>query len=89
MPAGTVDSLLKPDNKNDLVNILTYHVLPGKVMSGEIAGKSLEVKMLNGSIAKVNAMSGVMVESANVTQADIEAKNGFIHVIDTVIISTK
>ena len=89
LPTGTVDSLLKPENKDDLVNILTYHVLPGKVMSGDIAGKSLEVKMLNGSIAKVNAMSGVMVESANVVKADIETKNGVIHVIDTVIIPTK
>ena len=52
-------------------------------------GKSLEVKMLNGSMAKVNAMSGVMVENANVVAADIEAKNGVIHVIDAVIIPTK
>ena len=89
LPAGTVDSLLKPENKDDLVNILTYHVLPGKVMSSDIAGKSLGVKMLNGSMAKVNAMSGVMVENANVVTADIEATNGVIHVIDTVIIPTK
>ncbi len=89
LPAGTVDSLLKPENKDDLVNILTYHVLPGKVMSSDIAGKSLEVKMLNGSMAKVNAMSGVMVNNAKVVTADIEATNGVIHVIDTVIIPTK
>ena len=89
LPAGTVESLLKPENKDDLVNILTYHVLSGKVMSSDIAGKSLEVKMLNGSMAKVNAMSGVMVENANVVAADIEAKNGVIHVIDAVIIPTK
>jgi uncharacterized surface protein with fasciclin (FAS1) repeats len=88
LPAGTVDSLLKPENKDDLVNILTYHVLPGKVMSSDIAGKSLEVKMLNGSMAKVNAMSGVMVDNANVVAADIEATNGVIHVIDAVIIPT-
>lgn len=89
LPAGTVDSLLKPENKDDLVNILTYHVLSGKVMSSDIAGKSLEVEMLNGSMAKVNAMSGVMVDNANVVTADIEAKNGVIHVIDAVIIPTK
>ena len=48
LPAGTVETLLKPENKDQLVNILTYHVLPGKVMSTDIAGKSLEVKMVNG-----------------------------------------
>jgi uncharacterized surface protein with fasciclin (FAS1) repeats len=72
-----------------LVNILTYHVLPGKVMSSDIAGKSVEVKMLNGSMAKVNATSGVMVENAKVVTADIKATNGVIHVIDAVIIPTK
>ena len=89
LPAGTVDNLLKPENKDDLVNILTYHVLPGKVMSSDIAGKSVEVKMLNGSMAKVNATSGVMVENAKVVTADIKATNGVIHVIDAVIIPTK
>ena len=64
-------------------------MLSGKVMSSDIAGKSLEVEMLNGSMAKVNAMSGVMVDNANVVTADIEAKNGVIHVIDAVIIPTK
>ena len=57
-------------------------------MSSDIAGKSLEVKMLNGSTAKVNAMSGVMLDNANVVTADIEATNGVIHVIDAVIIPT-
>ena len=86
LPAGTVESLLKPENKDKLINILTYHVLPGKVMSGDIAGKSLEVKMLNGSMAKVDATSSVKIDAANVVAADIEAKNGVIHVIDAVII---
>jgi uncharacterized surface protein with fasciclin (FAS1) repeats len=86
LPAGTVESLLKPENKDKLVNILTYHVLAGKVMSGDIAGKSLEVKMMNGSTAKVDATSGVKIDAANVVAADIEAKNGVIHVIDAVIL---
>ena len=86
MPAGTVENLLKPENKDELVNILTYHVLPGKVMSGDIAGKSLEVKMPNGSMVKVDAMSGVKIDAANVVTADIETKNGVIHVIDAVIL---
>ena len=86
LPAGTVENLLKPENKDKLVNILTYHVLAGKVMSGDVAGKSLEVKMLNGSTAKVDATSGVKIDAANVVAADIEAKNGVIHVIDAVIL---
>ena len=86
LPAGTVETLLKPENKDQLVNILTYHVLPGKVMSADIAGKSLEVTMVNGAIAKIDATDGVQIDSANVVSADIEASNGVIHVIDAVIL---
>ena len=86
LPAGTVETLLKPENKDQLVNILTYHVLSGKVMSGDIAGKKLEVEMLNGAKANVDATSGVMIDGANVVSADISASNGVIHVIDAVII---
>tara|TARA_B100001057_G_scaffold62843_1_gene56321 strand:+ start:235 stop:720 length:486 start_codon:yes stop_codon:yes gene_type:complete len=89
LPAGTVETLLKPENKEQLVNILTYHVLPGKVMAGDIAGKSLDVKMVNGGIAKINASSGVMIDGANVVSADIEASNGVIHVIDAVILPSE
>ena len=86
LPAGTVETLLKPENKDQLVNILTYHVLPGKVMSTDIAGKSLEVKMVNGGTAKIDATDGVQIDAANVISADIEASNGGIHVIDAVIL---
>ena len=86
LPAGTVETLLKPENKEQLVNILTYHVLPGKVMSADIAGKSLEVKMVNGGTAKIDATDGVQIDAANVVSADIEASNGVIHVIDAVIL---
>ncbi|OSQ32569.1 fasciclin domain-containing protein [Thalassospira sp. MCCC 1A03138] len=85
LPAGTVDDLLKPGNKEKLVAILTYHVVPGKVMSTDIAGKEMEVASVQGDTIDVNATSGVMVDGATVTQADIEADNGVIHVIDTVI----
>lgn len=88
LPAGTVESLLKPENKAKLAAILTYHVLPGKVMSGDIAGKKLSVATVQGSKVSVNAMSDVMVDSAKVTQADIGTSNGVIHVIDTVIMPT-
>jgi uncharacterized surface protein with fasciclin (FAS1) repeats len=86
LPAGTVENLLKPENKDQLIAVLTYHVIPGKVMSGDIAGKSLEVKTVQGSMVDVNATDGVMVDGATVVTADIETSNGVIHVIDQVIL---
>lgn len=86
LPAGTVEDLLKPENKDKLVQILTYHVVPGKVMSGDIAGKTTMAKTVQGSEVKIDASSGVMIDNAAVTQADIAADNGVIHVIDTVIL---
>ena len=88
LPAGTLDSLLKPENKAKLVAILTYHVVPGKVMASDIAGKSLKVASVQGSKISIEAHSGVMVDKANVVKADVEASNGVIHVIDTVILPT-
>ncbi|MBS9718060.1 fasciclin domain-containing protein [Pseudohalocynthiibacter aestuariivivens] len=86
LPEGTVESLLLPENKDQLVAILTYHVVSGKVMSGDIAGKKMDVATVNGQSAMIDAMSGVMIDGANVVQADIEASNGVIHVIDAVIL---
>lgn len=86
LPEGTLDDLLKPENKDKLAAILTYHVIPGKVMSGDIAGKEMEVETVQGSTVMINATSGVMVDDATVTSADIEADNGVIHVIDKVIL---
>tara|TARA_Y100000766_G_scaffold259380_1_gene248313 strand:- start:257 stop:736 length:480 start_codon:yes stop_codon:yes gene_type:complete len=86
LPEGTVESLLKPENKSKLADILTYHVLSGKVMSSEIIGKKLEVTMVNGSTAQIDATDGVKIAGANVIQADIETSNGVIHVIDAVIL---
>jgi uncharacterized surface protein with fasciclin (FAS1) repeats len=86
LPAGTLESLLKPENKAKLQAILTYHVLPGKVASGDIAGKILKVKMVQGTNANIDATNGVMINNAKVIKADIEASNGIIHVIDTVIL---
>lgn len=85
LPAGTVQNLLKPENKSKLVAVLTYHVIPGKVMSNDIAGKKTTVKSVEGSEIKVDATSGVKVDNAKVVKPDIEASNGVIHVIDTVI----
>ncbi len=86
LPAGTVESLLKPENKEQLVAVLTYHVIPGKVMSGDIAGKTAEVATVQGSDLSIDATSGVMVDGANVTTADIITSNGVIHVIDKVVL---
>lgn len=87
LPEGTVETLLKPENRDRLIAVLTYHVLSGKVMSGDIAGKKLSVATLQGSDINVDAMSGgVMINDATVTAADIQASNGVIHVIDKVIL---
>jgi len=85
LPDGTVENLLKPENKDQLVSILTYHVVPGKVMSSDIAGKALEAETVEGSSLSIDATDGVMVDNATVVQADVEASNGVIHVIDTVV----
>jgi uncharacterized surface protein with fasciclin (FAS1) repeats len=86
LPAGTVEDLLKPENKDQLIAVLTYHVVPGKIMSADIAGKTAEVATVQGSDISVNATNGVMVDNATVVTADIEADNGVIHVIDQVVL---
>jgi uncharacterized surface protein with fasciclin (FAS1) repeats len=85
LPAGTLESLLKPENKKQLANILTYHVVSGKVMSKDV--KSGTVKMVNGQNAKLKANNkGVRINKAKVIKADVLTSNGVIHVIDTVIL---
>ncbi|MBG6174003.1 putative surface protein with fasciclin (FAS1) repeats [Labrenzia sp. EL_208] len=86
LPEGTVENLLKPENKDQLVAILTYHVVPGKVMSSDIAGKKAEVASVQGDKISVDATDGVKVDGAKVVTADIETSNGVIHVIDAVIL---
>ena len=87
LPPGTVADLLKPENKAKLVAVLTYHVVPGKVMSGSLTGKVTNAATVQGQSVKIDAtMGGVMVDNARVTAADIQATNGVIHVIDTVIL---
>ncbi|MCX7351527.1 MAG: fasciclin domain-containing protein [Alphaproteobacteria bacterium] len=85
LPAGTVETLLKPENKDKLIAILTYHVVPGKVMAADVAGKELMVKSVEGAEIDVNGKDGVMVDNAKVIKADIVTDNGVIHVIDAVI----
>lgn len=86
LPAGTVETLLKPENKDQLTAILTYHVLPGKVMAGDLAGKRLSPATVSGKTLKVDGRNGVKVGGANVVSADIAASNGVIHVIDKVLL---
>jgi uncharacterized surface protein with fasciclin (FAS1) repeats len=86
LPAGTVDSLLLPENKDQLVAILTYHVVPGAVTSDQLAGQRLSVATVNGANVHIDGRNGVKVEDSNVTTADIIASNGVIHVIDAVLL---
>lgn len=85
LPAGTLDTLLKPENKAKLASILTYHVVSGKVMSKDIAGKTTKAKSVQGAEISIDATKDVMVDKAKVIKADIETSNGVIHVIDTVM----
>ncbi len=83
LPQGTLEDLLRPENREKLTQILNYHVIPGKVLSKDL--KEGEVATLEGSSVKISLTDGVKVNDAKVTQADIEAANGVIHVIDKVI----
>jgi uncharacterized surface protein with fasciclin (FAS1) repeats len=85
LPAGTVESLLLPENKDKLVQILTYHVVAGKVMAADVV-KVDSAKTLEGSSVTVTvADGGVKIDNANVIKTDIKTSNGVIHVIDSVI----
>lgn len=86
LPAGTVEDLLKPENKDKLAAILTYHVVSGKVMASDVVGLD-EAKTVNGKSVDIEVEgNSVKVNDANVTATDIAASNGVIHVIDTVIL---
>lgn len=84
LPKGTLDNLLKPENKEKLVALLTYHVVPGKVMAADV--KTGEVKSVNGKELDIKVVGGaVTVDKAKVSKTDIAASNGVIHVVDTVL----
>ncbi|HXV82544.1 MAG TPA: fasciclin domain-containing protein [Candidatus Binatia bacterium] len=86
LPEGTVENLLKPENKDKLTAILTYHVVPGRVTASEVVNLS-SAPSVNGREIRISAQNGqVMVDNARVVQTDIMATNGVIHVIDSVII---
>ena len=85
LPPGTVESLLKPENKAQLVAVLTYHVVPGKVLSTDV--KTMSAKTVNGKDLAVKVADGkVTINNATVTAVDLTADTGVIHVIDTVVL---
>ena len=86
LPEGTVENLLKPENKDQLVAVLTYHVVLGKIISTDIAGQSTEVESVQGSALSIDATDGVREDNANVVATDIATDNGVIHVLDQVVI---
>ena len=86
LPAGTVDTLLKPENKAQLASILTYHVVPGRTLSTALAGKQLTVTTVQGGTLAIDGRNSVTVNGAKVISADIAASNGVIHVIDKVLL---
>ena len=85
LPAGTVEELIKPENKAKLASILTLHVVSGKVMSSDITGP-MNPASVNGETLSIDTANGVTVNDAKVVTADVEASNGVIHVIDTVLL---
>jgi uncharacterized surface protein with fasciclin (FAS1) repeats len=90
LPAGTVETLLKPENKDQLAAILSYHVLPRELASNQLPGRTIHVKTIKAGgdrlLAVTKSASGVTVDGANVVAADIRADNGIIHVIDKVML---
>jgi len=85
LPAGTVENLLKPENKDKLAAILKYHVVPGKVLAADV--KTMEAKTVQGQSVKLKVSdTGVTVDNAKVVKTDLLAENGVIHVIDSVIL---
>lgn len=86
LPAGTVEELVKPENKAKLTAILLLHVMPGKVMAADVAGQVMDPATAGGATVHVDGTNGVTVDGAKVVTADIECTNGVIHVIDGVLL---
>lgn len=87
LPHGTVESLLRPENRTQLVNILTYHVVPGIIRAERLVGTRGRIAMVNGQFIRFDGTHGVRINrSATVVATDIQASNGLIHVIDAVLL---
>ena len=88
LPSGTVEDLVKPENKDKLTKILLLHVLPGKVMAADVTGQVMDPATAGGTTVHVDGTNGVKVNEATVVTADIACSNGVIHVIDAVLLPT-
>jgi uncharacterized surface protein with fasciclin (FAS1) repeats len=89
LPAGQLEGWLKPENKDQLISVLKYHVSPGRA-TGQDVGKLTETKTVNGQAAQVKrAGEGIMIDNATITTRDLGSSNGVIHVIDQVLSPTK
>lgn len=86
LPPGTVERLLRPENRAELVRVLSYHVVPGRIASTDLAGRQVRPVTVAGPGLDVDARQGVSVNQARVVQADIAASNGVVHVIDRVLL---
>lgn len=86
LPQGTVERLLRPENRAELTRILTYHVVAGRVLAADLAGRELSPNTVAGAALQIDARQGVSVNQARVVQADVAASNGVIHVIDRVLL---
>ena len=86
LPKGTMENLLRPENKEKLQHLLAYHLVMGRVTSREFMGKRLEAATAEGGILLIDATKGIMVDEAKVIKADLVTDNGFIHVVDTVMV---
>ncbi|MDH5979233.1 fasciclin domain-containing protein [Vibrio splendidus] len=86
LPEGTVDMLLKPENKDKLVAVLTYHVIPGKIMAAEVMKLNSAVTVQGSAVMIAIDDGNVMIDNAKVFMPDVEASNGVIHVIDAVLL---
>jgi uncharacterized surface protein with fasciclin (FAS1) repeats len=89
LPAGQLDNWLKPENKDQLISVLKYHVSPGRA-TGQDVGKLTETKTVNGQSAQITrAGDGILIDGATITTRDLGSSNGVIHVIDQVLAPTK
>jgi len=86
LPEGTLDTLLLPENKELLTGILTFHVVPGEYKASDLDGEVTTVETVNGQTLTIDGTDGVMVNNVTVTNPDVEASNGVIHVIDGVLL---
>ncbi len=90
LPEGTVETLLKPENKDKLVAVLSYHVLPRELASNQLPGRTIHVKTIKNDgdrlLSVTKSGGAVSVDQANIVKADVRADNGIIHVIDKVLL---